>query len=279
METEPQLKIKQLPEKAGGIIEDAHVIEGVSVEKKSKQSAYEKMCEHCNDTFTSKRQHSRTCSPSCRAKLSASKRKKALGNSDMNTIVEPHPTQKPKEFKKEKKSILPSPHITGLPPHLQMAFDLLKENARRFEDWYEKELAKRELLEKQLVELQDQLREKQTSLQGLIDDKPSAFERILGSIPAPFIDAVAPHIGTLMGKLAGGMGSTNGQLDEASEGLLQWIGTLPQESNQNLMMVFGTLMQLPESQRDAAIASVVRLLTEGSTMQKQRPINVGMFGT
>lgn len=281
METEPQLKIKQLPEKAGEVIEDAHVIEGTPVQKKPKQPTYEKTCEVCDEPFTSKRAHSKTCSTSCRSKLSASKRKnKALGNSDMNTNAEPQPIeQKPKEFKKEKKSILPSPHITGLPPHLQMAFDLLKENARRFEEWYEKELAKREDLEKQLDVLQDQLREKQTSLQGLMDEKPTLFERILGSIPQPFIEATAPHFGALMGKISGGgVDGTNGQLDEASAGLLQWIGSLPEQANQNLMTVLGTLMQLPEAQRDSAIASVVRLLTE-TPMQKQRPINVGMFGS
>lgn len=273
---EPQLKIKQIPEH----VEDATVIEGVPAAKKTKQPSYDKTCEVCNEPFTSKRQHSRTCSTSCRSKLS--KKNKALGNNtDMNTIAEPQPSQaqKPKEFKKEKKSILPSPHITGLPPHLQMAFDLLKENARRFEDWYEKELAKREALEKQVDDLQDQLRQKQTTLQGLEDQQPTMFERILGSIPQPFIEAAAPHIGALMGKLSGGMQGTNGQLDEASAGLLQWIESLPPSSNQNLMMVFGTLMQLPDAQRDNALASVVKLLTEGSTMQKQRPINVGMFGT
>src|SRR6187551_429750 len=135
-----------------------------------RYQTFERICDNpkCGKDFTANRLSQRFCSDSCRSAGRSKKERSAVPISDSN------------------KHILPTPTVTGLQPHLQMAFDILTKNSSTYEKWFIEEKNKREALEveKQRLILQIRDIEQKQVLDGVEENKPTMFERVVNGIPS-----------------------------------------------------------------------------------------------
>lgn len=231
-----------------------------------RYKTFERICDNprCGKDFTAHRLSQRFCSDSCR---STGRSKKERGSAP---VVE------------SSKHILPTPTVTGLQPHLQMAFDILTKNSSTYEKWFIEEKRKREELEAEKQKLILQIRdiEQKQVLDGVEENKPSMFERVLNGIPSEWKEHVGPAIGqlamALVSKVTPSIGGTDGQLDEAQGSLIAWLSSLPDPSRHAMMQILGALAQMPELQFNEVMPRIVNAITGGQNMRAQR--NETMYG-
>ncbi len=227
-----------------------------------RYKTFERVCENpqCGKDFVTTQFKQRFCSDKCRW-ASRSPRKNSTTAPEAKPGVH----------------ILPTPKITGLPTHLQMAFDILNKNSSTYEKWYLEEKGKREALEDEKTKLQKQISdiEHQQVLNGIEDSKPSMFERVLNGIPPDWREHMGPAIGQLAMALVskitpGPVDGTEGQLDDAQTNLLAWISSLPDNSKQTIMQIFGSLSQMDEPQFNEVLPRIINAITNGNPMRPAR---------
>jgi hypothetical protein len=131
----------------------------------------------------------------------------------------------------------------SIPPELQIAFDLLQNEASRWEIAYREERQDRMEVEESLAKQNEKLLELEHAkiLDGVERARPDFVDRIingLGSIPAPLLEQFAPLIGRL-GNLIVPSGNSPIQgidvsLDEESLHLVQWFKSLPEDTQKRM---------------------------------------------
>lgn len=245
-------------------------------EQPHTKRTYDKVCDECGKDYQTVSQGAKFCSSLCRGKYF----RKMKTASSLAT-----------EAKAEIKSAQPAsitPVITGLPPHLQIAFDLLKKDSERMERAYNEERDRRRKVEGELQKLKDDTRDKEhkKALQGLEEKKPDLLDR-LANLPTPILEQFAPVLGRLAGLLVPGgdvaqpIAGVGGQLDEGQLQFLNWIATLPGELQKNFIGLLATLSNMDEQQLTHTLSQFQNLLTTGTTI-KQEPssgYDKTMFGT
>lgn len=196
------------------------------VEKKSRESVvYRHGCETCNKEFESHRRHARFCSDKCRS-INTRKRHKLNG---IMTTTKEEQTKPPKVNGSSNGSshgtaVVATPIFQGLTPQMQIAVDLLKQDARRWEEMYREEKAARKKTEDSLKEKVDELARIKVDhqIESIENKRPSGLQGLAESpIVAKLLDHVGPALGALMMKLTDGSGpgliGTDGQLDELTQ--------------------------------------------------------------
>jgi hypothetical protein len=232
---------------------------------------HERVCENCNKTYQTAAKASKFCSDSCRGAAW----RKSKGTQEI-TISTP---------KNESPAQAASPLLTGLNPQLQIAIDLLKKEADRWEkksDYWEKkyndEAAQRQALEKAALQ-----KEHATALQGLENAKPDLIDRVLNglsSMPPSIVEQFAPLIGRLGNLLVPGGASApvegvQGQLDEPQIQFINWINSLPPETQKNFLVAMAQLSSFDGQKLNTTINQIIQLLKSGSSMQSH---NMSMYG-
>jgi hypothetical protein len=222
-------------------------------------------CTQCGQSYAFKRADSKYCSLKC--KNAARDRGAVFGNTDPGSAV---PSVTPAVA-----AVMPSPAPQSMispalfkdqPIHVQVAFDMLKE---RNEEWRQK-VCELQAENKKLIEERDglkaQVTEKQHALSGLEDARPSLAERILGSIPAPWIEALSGPLQAIASKMVSGgaspMAGVNGQLDAAAKQYLEeistWFASLPGELQGK---VYEVLLGVAQQKDAAGISEVLTRIT------------------
>lgn len=246
-------------------------------EPTKKQARYDRKCEECGKDYKAMLRHSKFCSNVCRA---AWNRKN--GN---KKIAEGAQQQDVKQTSSLPAAIV-SPAITGLPPHLQIAVDLLKNEARRWEKSYDDAASKLEKANDRIKELEKKMSDKEheVALQGIENQKPDVIDRVLNGLsnmPAPIVEQFAPLIGRLGSLLvpsgAAAVQGVQGQLDEPQIQFINWINGLPPETQKSFMMAMAELSRFDEAKLHNTITQINQFLKVGTTAQ--RTPDVSMYGS
>lgn len=241
----------------------------ITIPEKGK---YPRTCQQCSVEYKAVMPDGKFCSDKCRG---AWHRK----NKTTGQLTIEHESQRSKNFLP---AINVEPVFSGLTPHMQIAVNLLQKESKRWEDSYKEERTTRKKIEQELTILKDKVREDahRHALGEIESDKPSTFERMLGSIPAPIMEQIAPVLGQLLSRVvlpapSLAMGGVQG-LDESQGQIISWITQLPAPLQQGVM---GVLVKLSESSTPEnlhkSIHQINNLLTNGNTMHHQPQ----MFGT
>lgn len=247
-----------------------------------KIGQYERTCLQCNKEYKAIKPEGKFCSDACRGKHFR-QGKRALNGTHGQTQLFKSSTPKPV---KSEPTLAPAinaePIFTGLAPHMQIAVNLLQKESKRWEDSFKEERTKRKKLEDEINTLKDKVRndEHRQALEGLENEKPSAFERVLGSIPAPIMEQIAPVLGQLLSRVmtpqnALQMGGVEGQLDAQGQ-LIGWLTQLPEPLMKGVMGILAKLqaMTTPE-ELHKHINQINNLLTNGTTINQTER----MYGT
>ncbi|HMG94354.1 MAG TPA: hypothetical protein VK589_30045 [Chryseolinea sp.] len=227
------------------------------------KKTYEKICEECGKQYHTVSQGAKFCSSFCRGRYF---RKMKPTNTPTTSDTKP-------AFDKPVQSITPT--IAGMPPHIQIAVDLLKKDSERMEKAYNEERDRRRKAETELQKLKDDVRDREhkKALEGLEEKKPDWFDR-LANLPTPVLEQFAPVLGRLAGMLVPGgegaqqMAGVGGQLDEAQVQFLSWIAALPEELQKNFMAINAALTHMDENTLAFTLTQIQNLLVNGSTVSK-----------
>lgn len=230
---------------------------------------YERVCQLCKKEYKTPIANSKFCSDLCRGR--AHREKKFNQQID---ISETSPNM-------NTPSALPTvkPVFTGLAPHMQIAVDLLQKEATRWEEAFKKESAAHEKTKAELIKLKEDIlrKEHEQTLQGIEDAKPGMFENILNGInqlPAPILEQIAPVLGRLANAFVPQQLGMGGQLDDNTQGLVNWLQTLPEDLRTHVMVLVASLSQLPPAELTQKLSQIKNLFTHGTTIT-----NNTMWGT
>lgn len=244
-------------------------------EQPRTKRTYNKVCDECGKDYESVSQGAKFCSNTCRGRYF----RKMKTSSPTSTV------------RAETKSAQPAsitPVITGLPPHLQIAIDLLKKDAERMEKAYNEERDRRRKVDAELAKLKEETRDKEhkKALQGLEEKKPDLLDR-LANLPTPILEQFAPVLGRLAGMLIPGgdaaqpVAGVGGQLDEGQIQFLNWIASLPEAIQKNFIGLLSTLSNMDEQTLALTLSQFQNLLTTGTTIKQKTSSGYDetMFGT
>jgi hypothetical protein len=240
----------------------------------TQQKGFTRECKQCKKEYSAVLQTSKFCSGACRAKWNKLN-PKSVEDKEVSLV------------KKESTQAVPAPIFSGLSPQMQIAVNLLQKESDRWEAAFKEERDLRKKAEQDRDSFKEKLRdtEHKQVLDGIENEKPSMLERLLGSMPAPFIEQLAPVVGRLAGLIVPGQGQAalpmagvEGQLDNVQIQILQWIASLPEELQKQVLTVISTLMQMQPQDITITINKILNLLKNGSTINAQ-PQQFSMFGT
>ena len=241
-----------------------------------KKALFTRCCDECGKEYQAAQKNSKFCSDICRVR----NHKKNPKTADSAGQVVP--------VEKAKDVSIPSPIITGVSPQLQIAIGLLQENAKRWETEFREERDLRKKVEAERDKLKEQLVETENKhrLEGIENEKPSVFERVLGSLPEPIVNHLAPVLGEIAKKLlipgggeAQAIAGVEGQLDQAQLEFLQWIAQLPEQAQQKVVILCTSMMQMQPQQLSVVLDKIFNLLKTGSTINHTQSHNPMMNGT
>jgi len=223
-------------------------------------------CNQCGQSYAYKRADSKYCSIKC--KNAARDRGASFGSTAEPAAASSAPGQSAQVAVPAPipQSLISPSTFKDQPIHVQIAVDMLKE---RNEEWRAKVtelMAENKKLIEERDGLKTQLTEKQHALSGLEDAQPTMFERILGSIPAPWIEALSGPLQNAASKLvpSGGspMAGVNGQLDAAAKQYLEeinaWFGSLTPELQ---AQVYSVLLSVAQQKDAAGVGEVLTRIT------------------
>lgn len=227
---------------------------------------------------TSSEVHFKTCKlDSCRKEYNPGNRRSAFCSekcriiyksklSGLNGITESKP-----DLTAPKNLSLPKPKITGLEPAVQMAVDLLVKNAEVWEKYYHEVVARLKAVEEENTRLKEKIKEDEhaAALSGVEDAKPTLLGKILNEIPDAWKEHLGPAIGALASKAAQSFAGTDGQLDEPSQQMIEWVKSLPDEEQQKFAAIVATLMQMDSTSLQDTTTRIINLLTGGSAMKQE----------
>jgi hypothetical protein len=249
-------------------------METIAAPEQSRKKAFTRQCEECKKDYNAFQKNSKFCSGSCRAKWNKKHPKQAAEEAAEIVL----------ETTGNKPAAAPTPQtiFSGLSPHMQIAVDLLQKECKRWEEAYKEEKKERIDLQEKLTALKDQVREDahKQALQGIEDEKPSMFERVLGSIPPQVMEHLAPVIGQLAQRLipaapGAAMAGVEGQLDEGQIQFLSWVAQQPEPMQKKIILLCTALMQMQPQQVALNLDKVLNLLKNGTTMTSNTMMGYG----
>lgn len=235
---------------------------------------HKRVCENpdCKREYEAHQSNSRYCSSACRS--AAWKKNKSSAPQSID--------------EKETKQLAPAPAqlLTGLTPQLQIAIDLLRKEGDRWEKSYNEERTRRKKAEDEVLKLKEEMLKKEhaSALQGIENAKPDMIDRMLNglsNLPAPIVEQFAPLIGRL-GNLLMPSGSApvegvQGQLNEPQIQFINWINTMPPETQKNFMIAMAELSRFDEQKLNTVVGQINQFLLQGTTMRSQ-PFDQAMYG-
>lgn len=256
-------------------------------DKRQYSTNYTFNCMYCGGEFNSVTRKARFCSDLCRnryyrQKASGAEQKQLNGTGPANgigTVPEvPQPAPRSPVIKET------FSQATGdLSPAAQLMFQMLKKEAERWEDAYNKERDAR----KKLKEVNEQLRQKLAEIQTDIkikeieSKKPSGLN---GFLENPLVQQLAPHVGQALGKVIERLmtpaleGATSGQPDAQVTEIINWIGELPQDDRDAIYEILSAFAAAPSNEaRSEMIARIKNLVKNGTTIATPYP--TGAIGT
>ena len=139
-------------------------------------------------------------------------------------------------------AVVGTPIFQGLTPQMQIAVDLLKQDARRWEQLYKEEKEKRKKISDKYETLREELAaiKVDNRIAEIENKKPGGLEGLAENpLVLKLADHVGPALGALMMKLADNTPSsallrTDGQLDEVTQTqaneMIKWFVSLPQDT-------------------------------------------------
>lgn len=218
-------------------------------------------CDECGREYTFYRDSSRFCSDRCY-------RKHLKHNVPAETV------SKLKVNGKEKSTEPPqviSAQLGHVPPHMQIAIDLLKQSEKYWKDRYEEERSELKKVKDQLAQAEKQAkdREYQQTLQGLEQKKPDLIDR-LAALPPHVTEMFAPLVGRLGNLLvpegaAGSVAGVAGQLDEVQVQILTWLSQLPEAQQKELLALIASMMSMNQEKLTFTLNRIKTLFTNGNS--------------
>jgi hypothetical protein len=238
-----------------------------------------KNCAECDDEFETASHNARFCSASCKWKHENKRGKEKNMKPDQQKLPS-----------------LQKQAIEGASPQASIAIDLLRQEARRWEDMYREERdshkkdvekfeAKCEDLTNRFENAKDELAKLKVDqkIELIENAKPSGLQGLADNpLVMKLMDHVGPALGAIMMKLsdfgppaAGQMAGTDGQLDEISQGQLhdinQWFLTLPVATRAAIHEAFHSMSEVKTN--ELLLDTVVRfnnMIKNGSTVQSNQ---------
>lgn len=251
-------------------------------EKRRYSTNFQFKCLHCGNDFNSVTRKAKFCSDACRNRYyreqqsaAAAQVKHLNGTSSPINGTVPEPPAPAPMSPVIKETFAQA--TAALTPAAQLMFEMLKKEAQRWEDAYNKERDARKKLKEVNEQLRNELAEIKTDIKikEIESKKPSGLN---GFLENPLVRELAPHVGQALGKIIermmtpGALEGTAGQLDAQVNEIITWIGALPESDRNNLYEILTAFASAQSDQaRSQMIERIKNLVKNGTTIQNPYP--------
>lgn len=221
--------------------------------QRTLEKKFDHTCIHCHKPFKSAYKKSSYCSAACKSKQGRINKANSLNmtptteeikvteNAKVTPLQKVRPPKLPKAAS-DSTVVVGTPIFDGLTPQMQIAVDLLKQDARRWEQLYREEKDKRKKIADKYETLRDEVAELKVDhrIEAIENKKPGGLEGLAENpMILKLMDHVGPALGALMVKLVDNSPSSqlvgvDGQLDEITQTqaneMVKWFISLPEDS-------------------------------------------------
>lgn len=241
-----------------------------------ERQTFSRTCIECGAKYSAVLQNSRFCNSTCRAANWRSTKRSGTQPSAHETPENGHELAEslPMETKQSNDTAL----------GLQIAVELLQQEADRWHGEYREERTKRKALEKEIADsTKERMRlEHKHAIEALQNNKPDIMQRMLagiGNLPSPFIEQLMPLVGRL-GNLvvppqpSAELSGTSNQVQP----LIDWIQSLPEEVRHKLLVTLQRISELSDVNLFNLLNEIQKYLEPGSRITRPPPPDLSMWG-